>query len=187
MKNAAARKLFTRAASNIDSVGAVRPASVKAPSKDNNIAANMINPHWGQAFEMHFDRPGDNENKVLPFWIPARLYSEKQDYPPQAFPRNNPPGTSISTANGRLEPALVAGNGAQQSVILKNSDAFDAENSYVRITFTNGVFNPELSENTTGVALSRESLNMILSRAHLALQAESINIRSKIGQAYMVI
>lgn len=187
LNNVTARKLFTRAASAIDSVSASRPTSVKALSVDKNIAPNMVNPHWGQSFEMHFDRPGNNENNVLPFWIPARLYSENQDHPFQEFPRNNPPGAATFTANGRLEPALVTGNREQQSVILKNSDAIDADSSYVRITFTNGRFNPELSENTTGVALSRQSLNMILSRAHHALQAESLNIPSEEGQAYVVL
>lgn len=157
---------------------------MKASSVDKNIAPNMVNPHWGQAFEMHFDRPSNNE---LPFWISARLHSEKQDRPFQDFPHNNPPGAATFTGTGRLEPAVVTGNSAQQSVILKNSDAIDPDSSYVRITFTNGRFNPELSENTTGVALSRQSLNMMLSRAHFALQAESLNIQPEEGQAYVVL
>ena len=182
--NMTAQKPFTRTMSDVDSLSAARPASVKAPSVDKNIAPNMVNPHWGQAFEMHFDRPGNNE---LPFWVPARLYSEKQDRPFQEFPRNNPPGAATFTGTERLEPAVVTGNRAQQSVVLKNSDAIDPNSSYVRLTFTNGRFNPELSENTTGVALNRQSLNMMLSRAHLALQAESLNIQPKQGQAYVVL
>lgn len=184
LTNMTARKMFTRTTSDADSVSAARPASVKALSVDKNIAPNMVNPHWGQAFEMHFDRPGNN---ALPFWIPARLYSEKHDRPLQEFPRNNPPGAVTFLGAERLEPAIVTGNSAQQSVVLKNSDAFDPNSSYVRITFTNGRFNPELSENTTGVALNRQSLNMILARAHSALQAESLNIKPKEGQAYVVL